>query len=165
MIVARRRQFVKWTLCSIYVIGVIVIARRIIRASYVPDIANSINRNDSFNSPERVSNDEKHSGFSAVGTTSRVDKETQKKSVFFCFFGIKHKIKGKLIIFFYRYEQWISRWERRMVKGLGDGGKASSLYGREKAKAQKILEKKALNVLLSDKIPLTRKLPDVRDPL
>ena len=52
-----------------------------------------------------------------------------------------------------------------MVKGLGDGGKASSLYGREKAKAQKILEKKALNVLLSDKIPLTRKLPDVRDPL
>lgn len=64
-----------------------------------------------------------------------------------------------------RYEQRISKLERGVVPGLGDDGEPAYLYGKEKILGEAALAKKALNVVLSNKISLTRKLPDVRNPL
>lgn len=55
--------------------------------------------------------------------------------------------------------------ERGVVPGLGDDGEPAYLYGKEKILGEAALAKKALNVVLSNKISLTRKLPDVRNPL
>jgi len=55
--------------------------------------------------------------------------------------------------------------ERDVVPGLGDNGEPAYLYGKEKILGEEALAKKALNVVLSNKMSLMRKLPDVRNPL
>ena len=48
---------------------------------------------------------------------------------------------------------------------LGKNGKPAILTGKDKVKGDRSLKKKAVNIVLSNRIPLQRKLPDVRDPL
>lgn len=64
-----------------------------------------------------------------------------------------------------RYEERILKLEYAVVPGLGEDGEPAYLYGKEKIQGEAALAKKALNVVLSNKISLTRKLPDVRNPL
>ncbi|XP_014475958.1 PREDICTED: polypeptide N-acetylgalactosaminyltransferase 1 isoform X2 [Dinoponera quadriceps] len=64
-----------------------------------------------------------------------------------------------------RYEQWILKLESDVVVGLGENGEPAYLHGKEKIEGEAVLAKKALNVVLSNKISLTRKLPDVRNQL
>lgn len=55
--------------------------------------------------------------------------------------------------------------EDNVVPGLGENGEPAYLYGKDKLQGEATLAKKALNVVLSDKISLTRTLPDVRNSL
>ncbi|XP_043279909.1 polypeptide N-acetylgalactosaminyltransferase 1-like [Venturia canescens] len=135
MISRRRRQIVKLTVCMIYVIGVLVILKGIMRVSdsfvfdtSVTDVHIEIagNRED-----DRPSND----------FQSRWNREKTE-----------------------RFEKWILEWEKNIVPSLGEGGKPAKLPEEEQENAQKIMATKALNVLLSDKIPLDRKLEDPRAP-
>lgn len=64
-----------------------------------------------------------------------------------------------------RYEKWISNYVQGISPKLGEYGKPAYLKGGEKAKGNQVLKEKAINIILSNKIPLQRKLPDVRDPL
>jgi hypothetical protein len=48
---------------------------------------------------------------------------------------------------------------------LGEYGKPAYLSGDEKIKGNEVLKKKAVNLILSNKISFLRKLPDARDPL
>ncbi|KAK0088747.1 hypothetical protein PV325_010854 [Microctonus aethiopoides] len=64
-----------------------------------------------------------------------------------------------------RYEKWINEYEKGIVNELGNNGKPAKLYGRDKYKAQESLKKAAVNIIVSNKIPLNRKLPDIRDSL
>jgi len=57
------------------------------------------------------------------------------------------------------------RLEHNVVSGLGENGEPAYLYGKDKIQGEAALAKKALNVVLSDKISLTRTLPDVRNTL
>ncbi|CAL1675983.1 unnamed protein product [Lasius platythorax] len=64
-----------------------------------------------------------------------------------------------------RYEEQILKLEYNIVPGLGENGKPAYLYGKDKFRGEAALKKKALNVVLSNKISLTRKLPDIRNSL
>lgn len=64
-----------------------------------------------------------------------------------------------------RYEEQILKLEYNVVPGLGKNGEPAYLYGKDKSRGEAALKKKALNVILSNKISLTRKLPDIRNPL
>lgn len=66
---------------------------------------------------------------------------------------------------YFRYEQQISKLEYNVIPGLGENGEPAYLYGKDKIQGEAALAKKALNVVLSDKISLTRVLPDVRNSL
>lgn len=55
--------------------------------------------------------------------------------------------------------------ERRVVKGLGENGKAVKLSGKELLEAEEVQKKEAFNLVLSDKISVNRSVPDSRDPL
>ena len=68
-------------------------------------------------------------------------------------------------LFKFRYEQWISEYMKGISWKLGEYGKPAYLSGEEKIKGNEVLKEKAVNIILSNKIPLQRKLPDVRDPL
>lgn len=78
---------------------------------------------------------------------------------------LKRIKKKKKVIFTCRFEQEILEYERNVVEGLGENGEPGYLYGVEKKRGEKALKARALNVVLSDKISLTRKLSDARDPL
>ncbi|XP_058800355.1 polypeptide N-acetylgalactosaminyltransferase 1 [Phymastichus coffea] len=64
-----------------------------------------------------------------------------------------------------KYEKWISKYIQSILPKLGEYGKPAYLTGEEKVKGNKVLKDKAINIILSNKIPLQRKLLDVRDPL
>ncbi|XP_031780011.1 polypeptide N-acetylgalactosaminyltransferase 1-like [Nasonia vitripennis] len=64
-----------------------------------------------------------------------------------------------------RYEDWITKYVQGISRKLGEYGRPAYLSGEEKIKGNEVLKKKAVNIILSNKIPLQRKLPDVRDPL
>ncbi|KAF7995163.1 hypothetical protein HCN44_004635 [Aphidius gifuensis] len=64
-----------------------------------------------------------------------------------------------------QFEKWLTSYEKEIIPNLGENGKPSFLYGKEKLIAEMIKKKKAINVLLSNKISLNRSLPDVRDEL
>ncbi|XP_014224842.1 polypeptide N-acetylgalactosaminyltransferase 1-like [Trichogramma pretiosum] len=64
-----------------------------------------------------------------------------------------------------KYEQLILNYMKGIIHGLGEYGKPAYLTGRSKMKGKESLKKKAINIVLSNKISLQRKLPDVRDPL
>ncbi|XP_018334357.1 polypeptide N-acetylgalactosaminyltransferase 1 isoform X2 [Agrilus planipennis] len=63
------------------------------------------------------------------------------------------------------YEKLIRDYEKRIIQGLGDYGSPAYLAGEEKELGNKALTKFALNTVLSDRMPLNRKLRDPRNPL
>ncbi|XP_011301434.1 polypeptide N-acetylgalactosaminyltransferase 1 [Fopius arisanus] len=123
MIIGRRKFIVKATICGIYVIALLLIAKRVMR----------ISDNFSWN------NQSLPSQYSKTNTLRYTNLE--------------------------RYSSWLEEYEAQIIPGLGENGRPANLYGKEKLEAQKVLEEKALNILLSDRISLSRSLPDVRDPL
>lgn len=64
-----------------------------------------------------------------------------------------------------RAEMWFLEDERKVVRGLGEGGKLVKLSGEEAKLAEEVQKKEAFNLILSDKISVNRTVPDSRDPL
>lgn len=62
------------------------------------------------------------------------------------------------------YEAEVKEDEAKKITGLGDGGVAVHLQGEEAKIAEERMKKEAFNIILSDKIPYTRTLPDARNP-
>ncbi|KAG8229526.1 hypothetical protein J437_LFUL004932 [Ladona fulva] len=63
------------------------------------------------------------------------------------------------------FESIIAEDEKKIVPGLGEIGSPVHLYGEEAKLAEKMIKTEAFNVIVSDKISLTRSVPDSRDPL
>ncbi|XP_065337647.1 polypeptide N-acetylgalactosaminyltransferase 1 isoform X1 [Cloeon dipterum] len=64
------------------------------------------------------------------------------------------------------YEAMIAQDEARIIPGLGDEGAACELEDPEElALAEKLMAKEAFNIVLSNKISLTRTVPDARHPM
>jgi len=51
----------------------------------------------------------------------------------------------------------------KIVPGLGEGGEPVVLTGHDADRAEAVLKKEAFNLIVSDKISYTRKVPDTRD--
>lgn len=64
-----------------------------------------------------------------------------------------------------KYDLQIAADIKQIQQGLGADGKAVRLVGAELQKAEEIMKKEAFNLLISDRIPYNRTLPDVRDSL
>lgn len=62
------------------------------------------------------------------------------------------------------YEVQIREDEAKKVPGLGDDGVPVILQGEEMKRAEELMKVEAFNILLSDRIPYSRKLPDARNP-
>lgn len=62
------------------------------------------------------------------------------------------------------YEALIRQDEAKKVPGLGDDGVPVTLQGEEAKRAEELMKVEAFNILLSDRIPYSRKLPDARNP-
>jgi hypothetical protein len=62
------------------------------------------------------------------------------------------------------YEAQIREDELKKVPRLGDNGVAVILQGEEAKQAEELMKVEAFNIVLSDKIPYSRKLPDARNP-
>lgn len=60
-------------------------------------------------------------------------------------------------------EQKLVDYESRIITGLGDNGEPAFLDGEDARKGEKALKKWALNYVLSDRMPLDRKLRDPRN--
>ncbi|XP_060534269.1 polypeptide N-acetylgalactosaminyltransferase 1 isoform X1 [Cylas formicarius] len=63
----------------------------------------------------------------------------------------------------YPFEQKLLAWESKIIKGLGDEGEPAFLDGEDAIEGEKALKKYALNTVLSDRMPLDRKLRDPRN--
>ncbi|KAJ9592475.1 hypothetical protein L9F63_015891, partial [Diploptera punctata] len=63
-----------------------------------------------------------------------------------------------------KFELELREDEARKVPGLGDDGIPVHLDGEEQKLAEDLMKKEAFNILLSDKIPYNRRLPDARNP-
>lgn len=63
-----------------------------------------------------------------------------------------------------QYEAQIIEDELKKVPRLGDNGVAVILQGEEAKQAEELMKVEAFNIVLSDKIPYSRKLPDARNP-
>jgi hypothetical protein len=62
------------------------------------------------------------------------------------------------------YEALIRQDEAKKVPGLGDDGVPVILQGEEAKRAEELMKVEAFNIILSDRIPYSRKLPDARNP-
>lgn len=62
------------------------------------------------------------------------------------------------------YEALIRLDEAKKVPGMGDDGVPVILQGEEAKRAEELMKVEAFNILLSDRIPYSRKLPDARNP-
>lgn len=60
-------------------------------------------------------------------------------------------------------EQKLVDYESRIIPGLGDNGEPAFLDGVDASEGEKALKKWALNYVLSDRMPLDRKLRDPRN--
>lgn len=60
------------------------------------------------------------------------------------------------------FERKILEYESRIIPGLGQYGEAAYLEGEDKEKGELMLKEVALNTVLSDRMPLDRKLRDPR---
>ncbi|KAK8739374.1 hypothetical protein OTU49_003602, partial [Cherax quadricarinatus] len=60
-------------------------------------------------------------------------------------------------------DRWFAEDEMKVVKGLGEMGKAVKLSGEEGRLAEEVMKKEAFNLIASDKISLNRSVPDSRD--
>ncbi len=66
----------------------------------------------------------------------------------------------------YTFEAIIKADEDKIIPGLGDGGEPiTNVSFIDKQELQKTMKKEAFNKLLSDRISLTRKIPDARHSL
>ncbi|XP_044763841.1 polypeptide N-acetylgalactosaminyltransferase 1-like [Coccinella septempunctata] len=63
-----------------------------------------------------------------------------------------------------RYESILQGYESKIIPGLGDEGEPAYLEGEDKKYGEKSLNIFALNTVLSDRMPLDRKLRDPRSP-
>lgn len=63
----------------------------------------------------------------------------------------------------YVLEQKLQEYESKIIPGLGDNGDAAFLDGVDAKEGEKALKKFALNYVLSDRMPLDRKLRDPRN--
>lgn len=61
------------------------------------------------------------------------------------------------------FEQKLREWEGKIIPGLGDNGETAFLDGQDALDGEKALKKFALNTVLSDRMPLDRKLRDPRN--
>ncbi|KAL0099258.1 hypothetical protein PUN28_020083 [Cardiocondyla obscurior] len=132
MVAIRRKFFVKLSFCTLYIIGVLIIAKQLFRANDNPKVYK-----EQPALPRYANNSYKQKDVDVALHRLQIEK----------------------------YEQQILKLERDVVPGLGDDGRPAYLYGKDKVLGEAALAKKALNVILSNKISLTRKLPDVRNPL
>ncbi|KAG5307737.1 GALT1 acetylgalactosaminyltransferase, partial [Pseudoatta argentina] len=132
IMLSRRKFLLKLSFCTLYIIGILIIAKQFFRT----------------NDNSRISKEQ--SGYLRNSNNSQTQKDVDV--------ALQRLQKE-------RYEQQISKFEHDIVPGLGNNGEPAYLYGREKILGEATLAKKALNVILSNKISLTRKLPDVRNPL
>ncbi|XP_001607575.2 polypeptide N-acetylgalactosaminyltransferase 1 [Nasonia vitripennis] len=64
-----------------------------------------------------------------------------------------------------RFETWIETYLSNESANLGDFGEAAYLSDSEKQNGSLVYSKRAVNVVLSNKIPLQRRIRDMRDPL
>jgi hypothetical protein len=62
------------------------------------------------------------------------------------------------------YEKTIKDYENKIIPNLGHDGAAAYLEGTDAKEGDKALKKFALNTVLSDRMPLDRKLRDPRNP-
>lgn len=60
-------------------------------------------------------------------------------------------------------EQKLLDYESKVIHGLGDNGEPAFLEGVDASEGEKALKKWALNYVLSDRMPLNRKLRDPRN--
>lgn len=60
-------------------------------------------------------------------------------------------------------EQKLRDYESRIISGLGDNGEPAFLDGVDASEGERALKKWALNYVLSDRMPLNRKLRDPRN--
>ncbi|XP_039290092.1 polypeptide N-acetylgalactosaminyltransferase 1 isoform X2 [Nilaparvata lugens] len=63
------------------------------------------------------------------------------------------------------FENLIKIDESKIVYGLGDGGEAVTLKGREFLEGEASYKNKAFNLVISNKIPLNRTIKDARHPM
>jgi ribosome maturation protein Sdo1 len=85
---------------------------------------------------------------------------------------LKRELQGEVDTVFARnttyrnadYEAEIQEDEAKKVPGLGDNGVAVILQGAELKRAESLMKVEAFNILLSDRIPYSRTLPDARNP-
>lgn len=63
------------------------------------------------------------------------------------------------------FETMLAQDEARIVPGLGNDGIGVTLEGEEKELADELMAKEAFNIVLSNKISLSRTLPDPRHPM
>lgn len=61
------------------------------------------------------------------------------------------------------FEKTLRDYESRIIANLGEGGDAAFLDGDDAKKGEIALKKFALNTVLSDRMPLDRKLRDPRN--
>lgn len=61
------------------------------------------------------------------------------------------------------YEQKLKEYESKIIPNLGDNGDPAYLDGKEAQKGEEALKTFALNTVLSDRMPLNRKLRDPRN--
>lgn len=132
MSVCRKTLVLKLSFCTLYIIGIFIIARQIFRAN---DNPKSYKNQLPF--PRDDNNSQRQKDVDIA--LQRLQKE--------------------------RYEEQILKLEYNVVPGLGENGEPTYLYGKDKLRGEAALKKKALNVVLSNKISLTRNLPDIRNPL
>ncbi|KAL6440080.1 hypothetical protein ACFW04_003008 [Cataglyphis niger] len=128
----RKTLVLKLSFCTLYIIGIFIIARQIFRAD-----DNSKSYKDQLPFPREDNN-------SQIQKDVNIALQSLQKE---------------------RYEKQILKLEYDVVSGLGENGQPAYLYGKDKFRGEASLKKKALNVVLSNKISLTRKLPDIRNPL
>lgn len=60
------------------------------------------------------------------------------------------------------YEKALREYESKIIPNLGDNGEAAVLDGSDALKGEEALKTFALNTVLSDRMPLDRKLRDPR---
>ncbi|KAH1011564.1 hypothetical protein HUJ04_000907 [Dendroctonus ponderosae] len=72
-------------------------------------------------------------------------------------------VKDNLVLSENKLEQRISEWESKIIPGLGDNGEPAFLEGEDAIEGEKSQKKFALNTVLSDRMPLDRKLRDPRN--
>lgn len=63
-----------------------------------------------------------------------------------------------------KYEGILQEYESKMITGLGNEGEPAYLDGEDRMKGEESLKTFALNTVLSDRMPLNRKLRDPRSP-